>query len=142
MEIGIIGTGVCCGASARARRISGSDMPTPSAASESCLRDNKAVVRNLSLSGQSGPSGKVPCHTSAAARSIHVVAWVTVFPHEGVDLLLRVHFPYNLAEGWDLEQGDSAGRTAHLPVVKVLRRHPKNTRLATGLRAPKSPGTQ
>lgn len=53
---------------------------------------------------------------------------------------LGVYIRHNLPESRDFENADKAGKTAHMPVVEVIKRHPKEILMAMGLRVAENGG--
>lgn len=53
---------------------------------------------------------------------------------------LGVYIRRNLPESQDFEKADQAGKTSHMPVIEVLRRHPKEILMAMGLRVAENGG--
>jgi len=53
---------------------------------------------------------------------------------------LGVYIRHNLPESRDFENADRAGKTSHMPVIEVIRRHPKEILMAMGLRVAENGG--
>ncbi|KMZ13169.1 Permease of the major facilitator superfamily [Candidatus Burkholderia humilis] len=53
---------------------------------------------------------------------------------------LSVYIRHNLPESRDFENADKAGKTSHMPVVEVIKRHPKEILMAMGLRVAENGG--
>ncbi|KXU86100.1 MFS transporter [Caballeronia megalochromosomata] len=53
---------------------------------------------------------------------------------------LGVYIRHNLPESRDFEHADRAGKTSHMPVIEVIKRHPKEILMAMGLRVAENGG--
>jgi MFS transporter, MHS family, shikimate and dehydroshikimate transport protein len=70
------------------------------------------------------------------------IAWGWRLPFLASILIfaLGVYIRHNLPESRDFENADKAGKTSHMPVVEVIRRHPKEILMAMGLRVAENGG--
>ena len=53
---------------------------------------------------------------------------------------LGAYIRYSLPESRDFEQAEKSGKTSHMPVVEVIKRHPKEVLMAMGLRVAENGG--
>lgn len=53
---------------------------------------------------------------------------------------IGVYIRHNLPESHDFEEANKAGKTAHMPVIEVIKRHPKEILMAMGLRVAENGG--
>jgi MFS transporter, MHS family, shikimate and dehydroshikimate transport protein len=74
-------------------------------------------------------------------EDFHSWGWRIPFLISIVIFGLGVYIRHSLPESQDFQKAEASGKTAHLPVLEVLRKHPREVLMAMGLRVAENGGS-